>query len=445
MKGFKESISSKRVSVIGAGLSGLAATKLLIKLGCRKIFVSDKKYPSPGALEFLSSHGIDSEIGHSVRILESDLVILSPGVKPGQYPISALKSLGIPFMGELELGYRFTPGRFIAVTGTNGKSTVVTLVSRMLEGSIPAGNIGAPLSSFAFKKGTYVLEVSSFQLMTIDEFRPDVAAILNIDQDHLDWHSDMDEYIRAKYRIFENQGRDDFLVLNYDDELTRRAAGLARSKVLFFSVKERTDAFVENGVLKVNLPDGREFEIIGKEELKVVGEHNVQNALAASLIALLEGASPERVRDVLISFRGLPHRIEFVVEHNGIRVYNDSKATNPHAVRGALSAFEGNIILILGGEEKFLDYTPLIPEIKRKVKSVVIFGKNRPYLESVFNGILPVFKARNLKEVVELAFDAASPGDVILFAPGTSSFDMFKNYKERGERFKDEVKRFVRG
>ncbi len=443
MKGFKESITSKRVVVAGAGVSGISVVKLLLRLGCRSILVSDKNQPAPDVLEFLTSQDIELEVGHSARILDSDLVILSPGVKLNRYPFSSMRGLGIPFMGELEMGYRFTPGRFIAVTGTNGKSTVVTLISRMLEGSVPAGNIGNPLSSFAFKKGTYVVEVSSFQLMTTVDFRPDVAAILNIDQDHLDWHSSMDEYIMAKYRIFENQHENDFLVLNYDDILTRDAAKLAPSKVLFFSTKEKVNAHVENGVLKVHLPTGKSFDIVKRNELRVEGEHNVRNALAASLIALLAGASVDRVRDVLLNFTGLPHRIELVVEHKGVRVYNDSKATNPHAVLGALSAFEGNVILIMGGEEKHLDYSTLVPEIKDKVKFLIIFGKNSPHLERVFQGVVSTFKARDLKEVVELSFSLSAPGDAILFSPGTSSFDMFKNYKERGERFKDEVKRFV--
>jgi len=444
MRGFRESISSKRVTVVGAGVSGLSAIRLLLRLGCGKIFVSDKNFPASVNLEFFSSHGIDFEIGHSARIFNSDLVILSPGVKIGQYPFYSLKDLAIPFMGELELGYRFTSGRFIAVTGTNGKSTVVTLISKMLDGAIPAGNIGSPLTEYAFKEGTFVLEVSSFQLMTIVDFKPDISVITNIDQDHLDWHSSMEEYVRAKYRIFENQGRDDFLILNYDDELTRRAADIAQSQVLFFSLKEKLNAYVDGGILTVSLPDGRKFEIVKARELLVVGEHNIQNALAASLAAILAGASPERVREVLKNFRGLPHRIEFVGEFSGVRVYNDSKATNPHAVRGSLSAFDRNVILILGGEEKFLDYTPLIPHIKEKVKAIVVFGKNSPTLEQVFKGVSRLLKAKNLKEVVELSFEVAEPGDVILFAPGTSSFDMFRNYKERGERFKDEVKRFIR-
>ena len=441
MRGLKESITSKKIAVLGAGTSGMAAVELLLSIGALSIFVSDSGKIAEWKKDFFKRHGVKfEEMGHTNRVLGSELVILSPGINVHKPFIERIKQSGIPIMGELELGFRFVKGEIIAVTGTNGKSTVVTMLSKMIENSTMAGNIGAPLSKFHGKSGVFVTEVSSFQLMSILDFRPKIALVLNIDQDHLDWHEDLDEYIAAKARIFENQKEDDFLILNYDDPITRDFAKKTKSRVLFFSLKEETDAFLRDGKLFIRADEG-EVELIHTDELALKGVHNIYNALAASLAASIAGSKFERIREVLKTMTALPHRVEFVREINGIKFYEDSKATNPHAVKWALQSFKGNIILVLGGEEKYLDYAPLIPPVSEKVKLLILFGKNTPSLERTFRGVVDIEKAQSMGEVVEIALKRGKAGDIVLFSPGTSSFDMFKNYKERGERFQDEVRR----
>ena len=441
MKGLRESITSKKIAILGAGTSGMAVVELLLSVGATSLFVSDAGKIEEWKKGYFKRHGVEfEEMGHTGRVFSSDLVVLSPGINVHKPFIERIKYTGIPLMGELELGYRFVDGKIIAVTGTNGKSTVVTMLSKMIENSVMAGNIGAPLSKFHGKSGIFVTEVSSFQLMSILDFRPEIALVLNVDQDHLDWHKNFDEYVAAKARIFENQIENDFLILNFDDPITRDFARKARSQVLFFSLKEKVNAFVRDEKIFLN-KDGKEIELIRIDELSLKGLHNVYNALAASLAALIAGARIEKIREVLKTITALPHRVEFVREIKGIKFYEDSKATNPHAVKWALQSFNGNIILILGGEEKYLDYTPLIPLVKEKVKFLILFGKNTPSLEKTFKGIVDFEKASSLREVVEISLKKGKDGDIVLFSPGTSSFDMFRNYKERGERFQDEVRR----
>ena len=441
MRGMKESIASKRIAVLGAGTSGMAAVDLLLSIGTSHLFVSDSGKIAEWKKDYLKRHGVEfEEMGHTSRVFSSELVILSPGINIHKPFIERIRKAGIPLMGEIELGFRFVHGDIIAVTGTNGKSTVVTMLSKMIENSTMAGNIGAPLSRFHGKSGVFVTEVSSFQLISILDFRPKIALVLNIDQDHLDWHKDLDEYISAKARIFENQKEDDFLILNYDDPITRDFAKKAKSRVLFFSLKEEVNAFLRDGKIFIRT-DEREDELIHADELALKGVHNIYNALAASLAASIAGAKFEKIRETLKTMTPLPHRVEFVREINGIKFYEDSKATNPHAVKWALRSFKGNIILVLGGEEKYLNYTPLIPLVREKVKLLILFGENTPSLEKTFKGVVEIAKADSLRDVVEIALKRGKAGDTVLFSPGTSSFDMFKNYKERGERFQDEVRR----
>ncbi len=441
MKSFKESIISKKIAVIGAGRSGLAAVKLLKKLGARHIFLSERDILSESTKVFLQKNGVQwEEGGHTSRVFNADVVILSPGVNVHNPFISRLKEVSIPIFGELELGYRFIDGKIVAVTGTNGKSTVVSLIANMLKDYIPAGNIGAPLSNFAGMKKNFVLEVSSFQLMSIQSFRPDIAVVLNIDQDHLDWHPTIEEYIQAKKRIYENQGPEDILILNLDDPITKSFGEDARSRVFYFSLKEKTNAYIDEDVLRLYIY-GRVYPLVKVSELKLVGVHNLYNALASSLASFLAGAKLDDIKRTLLNFSGLPHRIEFVREIRGVKFFNDSKATNPHAVIWALKSFDTDVILILGGKEKHLDYSTLINDVRKRAKILIIFGENAPSLEKTFSGLVPLYRVNSLKEAVDKALEIAESGDIVLFSPGTSSFDMFKNYKERGERFKNEVRR----
>ena len=429
MIGFKNSIGSKFVSVLGAGRSGKAAATALRKTGA-KVLLSDK-----GPIKWERNDVIKEEYGHTSRIFHSDMVILSPSIIIHSPFIKRLKSVRIPVISELELGFRLTNGYYMAITGTNGKTTTTNLLHSMLPGSIKAGNIGTPLSQYAGSNGLFVLEVSSFQLMAIDTFKPNIAMILNIEEDHLDWHKDMEEYIEAKARIFENQEREEVLILNFDDKNTRKLSNRAKSTVYFVSVEEKVHgAYYENDALFINLKEP--IKIIDAKEMKLKGLHNIYNALFASLAAFIYTKDLVTIRKVLREFKGLPHRIEYLGEINGIAFYNDSKGTNPHAVLWALKSFKDNVILILGGEDKGLSFLPLRDEISEKVKLIIAIGATRERIKKELGDIKTVEFAETLDEVVEIALSHGKSGDTVLFSPGCSSFDMFKNYKERGDAFR---------
>ncbi len=429
MRGFKNSLGSKTVSVLGAGRSGMSAARALIKKGTR-VLISDRE-----RVKFAPEGAIIEENGHTSRIFQSDMVVLSPSVIIHNPLIQRLMSVKIPVISELELGFRLTEGTYIALTGTNGKTTTTNLLNKMIPSSLKAGNVGTPLSEYAGKNGVFVLEVSSFQLMTIDTFKPDIAMILNIEEDHLDWHKTFEEYKNAKARIFENQSKSDTLILNYDDKNTMSFASMAQSTVYFVSIEKRVQgAFFKDGVLYLNVD--REMDIIDANSMKLKGLHNIYNALFASLAAYLYHGDLDIIREVLKTFSGLPHRIEYIGEINGIKFYNDSKGTNPHAVLWALRGFENNVILILGGEDKGLSFTYLKEEIRKKVKFIIAIGKTRNRIKKEIDGIVPVYFAHNMDEVVDIALKKGKRGDTVLLSPGCSSFDMYRNYKERGDDFR---------
>jgi len=445
MRSFRESIGGLRVAVIGAGKSGVASARLLKKLGA-EVLLSEAKWISPDLREELKMLGVRfEEGGHSDRILNSDLIVPCPGVPLTNPWITRARAIGIPVMGELELGYRFLSSPMVAVTGTNGKSTVVSWIAHIMRraGAIACGNIGNPLTSLSGAKDPLVVEVSSFQLETVIDFRPRVALILNLDQDHFDRHGTFEAYRRAKSRIFENQKEGDHLILNYDDPHLRSLEKDARPQVHYFSIERAVKgAYVEGN--KIVLEEDEKLELLSTESLALFGFHNLQNALASALASYLMGTPLEEIREGLRSFRGLPHRLEYVGEIEGVKFINDSKGTNPHAVLWALKSIDEPVILIIGGEDKGLDFTPLREIVEKRVKKLILIGESRNKLKAVFEGTVELSEAGNLEDAVELAFHEAERGDVVLLSPGCSSFDMFKNYRERGERFKDAVRRLGR-
>ncbi|MEO0191612.1 MAG: UDP-N-acetylmuramoyl-L-alanine--D-glutamate ligase [candidate division WOR-3 bacterium] len=430
MSGFWKSWGTLKATVVGGGRAGIAAARLLERLGAR-VFITDRARLSPGVRGSLGEY---EDGGHTLRALSADLLVISPGVPPFNWLIQRARDTRIPTMGELELAWRNISGRVIAVTGTNGKSTTTEMIARMF--GVPAsGNVGLPLSSLAPGRGVFVVECSSFQLAQSDAFRPSLALILNIDQDHLDWHSDLNDYIRAKKRIFANQTEEDHLILNADDPLVRDAAKEARARTWFFSLKEEADAWLS----------GRDLLILGERllsssELRVVGLHNIANALAAALAARLAGVPSERTREVLREFEGLPHRVQFVRELRGVRFYNDSKGTNPHATLAALSGFERDVILIMGGLDKGVDFSGMREVVRERVKAIIALGACREKLRDTFSDLIEVSLADDMKQAVSLAFRAAKPGDVVLLSPACASFDMYKDYKQRGEDFQSAVR-----
>lgn len=431
MSGFWKSWPSLRATVVGGGTAGLAAAGLLSRLGAR-VFVTDRARLSARAVSGLREH---EDGGHTLRGLSADLIVLSPGVPPGNWLVRRARDTGIPVMGELELAWRNISGTVIAVTGTNGKSTVTEMVARML--GVPAsGNVGLPLSALAPGRGAFAVECSSFQLAQSDAFRPQVAVILNIDVDHLDWHPDPEDYRSSKARIFANQTGEDHLLLNADDPLVMAFAKKARPRVHFFSLTQKADAYLSGRDL---ILQGK--RLMGRDELRVVGLHNVANALSAALAARLAGISADKIRQVLQEFEGLPHRVQFVREIRRVRFYDDSKGTNPHAVVAALSGFDGNVVLIMGGLNKGVDFRGMREMVSKKVKALVAIGSCREKVRETFSDLVEVVISDDMGSAVRSAFRMAGPGDVVLLSPACASFDMYRNYAERGEDFQDAVRK----
>jgi UDP-N-acetylmuramoylalanine--D-glutamate ligase len=441
----KPDFRGKRVTVVGMARSGVAAARALHALGAR-VTVTDKK-PLSGLAEQISALGTEEIAveagGHPDRIFTgADLIVLSPGV-PKIPQIAAARRHGVRVISELELGWLLADSPFAGITGTNGKSTVTTLVGLMLERAgkktLVAGNIGTALTEdIARLRGRdwIVAELSSFQLEDIETFRPRVAAVLNVTQDHLDRYRGIAEYAEAKARIFENQGPDDVLVLNFDDPLVKSFTNRTSATVLPFSrlLRFNPGACVVDNVLLVN---GK--AVIGVDEIRIKGVHNLENALAASAVALAAGADAASVAAVLREFPGLEHRLEFVREKDGVVYINDSKGTNVGAVVKSVEGFTRPVILIAGGLDKGSDFSPLFDLFKRKVKLLVLIGKAAAKMAEALETATETVHAGSLQEAVKTARDRARKGDVVLLSPACASFDMFRDFEDRGRQFKEAV------
>ena len=405
----------KRVLVIGFGRSGLSSANLLFELGARvRVTDSQDNAMTRQNLNQLDSSDIEVELGrHSREFLAGiELIVVSPGVANDALPISWGRESGIPVIGEIELAWRLCPAEVIAITGTCGKTTVTTLIGRLIEAwgkrVFTCGNIGNPFTQEVAKarEGDFIsLEVSSFQLETIEEFKPKISVILNLSRNHLDRYSGMQDYISAKERIFKNQGPSDYLVLNYDDEVVRNLGSKSCAKTVYFKKEEGLNPN-QSVVLKV-------AEILG-----------IDRKLAM---------------DALIKFKGVEHRMEEVLDLRGVKFINDSKSTTTEATVWALNNLNCPVILISGGREKGNDYSKVLDIARRKVKNLVLIGEASDRIHSVFSGVINVSRAGNLKDAVEKAFTLSKGGDCVLFSPMCKSFDMFSNYEERGRAFKSLV------
>ncbi len=448
----------KKVVVLGLARSGEAAAILLHKLGA-KVLVSDQKDEEQQKViaERLKKDYPDLSFylgGHPDEIFkEADLVVISPGV-PYNIPIlEKVRKYGIPVIGEIELAYSVCQAPIIAITGTKGKSTTSTLTGQILSKGfagnvIVAGNIGLPLSNYVLdltKSDLLVLEISSFQLETTVNFRPRVSVILNIMQDHMDRHRDMDEYISAKYRIFANQTSDDNTILNAEDPLTLACESYTKGKVILFSSQKKLEkgVYVNNGKIIADLEEP--LSICNLNDIKIPGRHNLENVLSAIAISTIYNISPEVISDVLRKFNGIEHALEFVGEINGIRFINDTKATNVLSLKAALESISRNIILIIGGRDKGNDYSTVMPLIKQKVKQLIIIGESAEKIERSIGNLTNSYRAGTMEEAVFKAYEMASPGDSILLSPACASFDMFRDYAERGKIFKEIVKKIIKG
>jgi UDP-N-acetylmuramoylalanine--D-glutamate ligase len=448
-------LKDKRVLVVGLGKSGVASALFLKAHGAR-VTVSDTKSGDElrNEIPVLLDHGITVETGgHGDRTFRGqDLIVVSPGVPVDAPPLVQARALGETVIGEVELAAHFLYGPIIAITGSNGKTTTTTLAGEIMTAAgFPAlvgGNIGTPaisLAEHAKPETVIVLEVSSFQLETIQSFRPKVAVVLNVTPDHLDRHRTFEAYVDAKARIFDNQQGSDFAVLNADDPTCGAMAPRTKAQVFWFSRQKEVQrgAWVRDGNIVFRDQSGQR-EIMEASEIPLKGAHNLENVLAAVCAGALIGCVAEKIRQAVHNFKAVEHRLEFVATIRGVDYYNDSKATNVDATIKALESFPANIHLILGGKDKGSDYTVLNDLLRQRVKRVYSIGAAAAKIESQIvsskSGGPELVHAETLESAIRKANAVAQPGDVVLLAPACASFDQFKSYEHRGQVFKEIVR-----
>ena len=443
-----KSLSGKEVVVVGAGKSGIFSARLLLREGAKVLVVDER--PKDAVEKSLGEpipEGISFRQGGllSPDVCRIALAVLSPGVPREKLPLAELAAAGISVLGELELGFCRFQGKVAAITGTNGKSTVTTLVggmaSRAFQRVFVGGNLGTPFVAAAGEPFDWgVVEVSSFQLESIETFRPRVAALLNLTEDHRDRYADFAAYAAAKMAIFRNMGPEDVAVVNADDPEVMARMPSVRSRRIPFAVRRELPegGFLAGSDMVYRSASGEELYPVSG--MKIRGLQNVENALAAICVARSMGVPPESVRAELAEFPGLPHRVEFVRAIRGVSFFNDSKGTNVGAVLAALEGFPEPVVLIAGGKDKGVDFQPLREPLSRKARAVVLLGEARGRMESELSGAAPIALADTLPGAVRAAAAAARPGDVVVFSPACSSYDMFRNFEERGEAFRRAVK-----
>jgi len=441
-------VDGARVVVVGMARSGVAAVELLLEQGARVTAVDQSAMANPRLVQL----DVSVQPQEASAFEGADLVVLSPGVPADLEVLQSVRGRGIPVVGDLELASWFLKGEVIGITGSNGKTTTTAMTGHILQASgIPVqvgGNIGTPPASMVrtSRAGQWnVLELSSFQLETISTFRAHIGAALNVTPDHLDRHYTFEKYAAAKARLFENQRPEDFAVLNADDPVTKGYAEQTASKSLFFSSTSKvrsganriTALWILGGVTKkldVIELDGQ--PLMASEEVPLRGVHNLENTMAAAIMAKLAGATHEQIRTAVMSFPGVEHRLEFVRELNGVAWYNDSKATNVDATLKALAAFPGGLWVILGGKDKNSDYRPLAAAMKEKTRGVLLIGAAADKIENHLHGEISTVKCGTLEAAVLHAHASAHSGDTVLLAPACASFDQFENFEHRGREFK---------
>ncbi|MBM3307790.1 MAG: UDP-N-acetylmuramoyl-L-alanine--D-glutamate ligase [Candidatus Eisenbacteria bacterium] len=447
-------LRSRTVLVVGLARSGRAAVELLLACGSSVVATDLRATEELRALaRSWAGRGARVVLGENPTglVRGADLMVLSPGVPQDAPVVAEARALGVRVIGEIELAYAFSKGSWVAVTGTNGKTTTTALTGELVKTTgrpvLVGGNIGIALADQVMsvpEEGYIVAEVSSFQLDTIEAFRPRVGVLLNVTEDHLDRYPSMDAYAASKRRIFMNQEATDTAVLNVDDPAVAAAADTLRSRVVPVSAlrEAKGGVFVREGII-VSQAAGKDEPVLPARELGIPGPHNLANALAATAAAMAVGVSAADAARVLRCFAPLPHRLERVAEIDGVAYVNDSKATNVDAVSFALRSYERPIVLIAGGRDKGADFGVLSTLVAARVKRVVTIGEAAAKLEAALAGSAPVERAGSLREAVRAAAAAASAGDVVLLSPACASFDMFADYEDRGRQFKAEVLRLA--
>lgn len=451
----KNIMKNKRVLIIGMGKSGIAATQALLKLEAQ-ISVQDAKRPEqidPQLISFLKGKNVKCYFGCVPENMgEYHMLILSPGVSVDLDFIAEAKEKGAEIIGELEIAYRIGQGKYVAITGTNGKTTTTTLTGEIFKAAkrktYVVGNIGVAVISMALTADDdswLVTETSSFQLETTKDFRPEVSAILNITPDHMDRHKNMNNYETAKAKIFAKQTADQYLIINSDDPECVKLAASATARVVPFSRKKELDfgIFVKDGNIVIKNDKGAIIEICAVNELRIPGAHNVENALAAVGISYFSGIEPEIIAKTLKGFMGVEHRLEYVDTVDGVRFVNDSKGTNTESTIKAIEAIEAPIILIAGGYDKGGEFDDLIQAFNGKVGQLLLMGKTAEKIKEAAerHGFSNYSICKNLDECVKQGFESASPGDTVLLSPACASWDLYTCFEQRGEHFKSCVKR----
>lgn len=454
-----KNMKDKKVLIVGLGKSGIAAAQAMLRLEA-EVHIQDAKKEEnvdPQLRGFLKEKGaicyfnrMPADMGYF------DMLILSPGVSPELAFVQEAKEKGAEIIGELEIAYRIGSGNYVAITGTNGKTTTTTLVGEIFKAAerktYVVGNIGVAVISASIdapEDAWLVTETSSFQLETTKYFKPSVSAILNLTPDHLDRHHTMEAYGAAKARIFANQQADGYTVLNADDPACFALAGKdCRAKVVPFSRTKKLDfgAYVENGQIVIKNEAGELVSFCRADELKIIGVHNLENALAAAAVCYFAGIETSVITDVLRTFGGVEHRIEYCGMVEGVKYYNDSKGTNVDAAVTALRAIGKNIILIAGGDGKGQDFDPFLAGFGDSVKHMLLLGQDAPLLQAAADkaGFTDYSLVKDMEEAVRKAYDLAAEGDTVLLSPACASWDMYQNYEQRGDHFKECVERLQR-
>ena len=445
-------MNNQKVLVFGSGISGIGATRLLEQVS-REVILYDGNAS-------LDAEKIKKQIGEQTKtevilgdlqedVMKTlDLVVMSPGVPTDLPIVNKMRDMGIPIWGEIELAFTYGKGDVLAITGTNGKTTTTALLGEIMknykESVYVVGNIGNPYTEVALdmsEESVAVAEVSSFQLETIHEFRPCVSAILNITPDHLNRHHTMEAYIEAKEDVAKNQTKDDTCVLNYEDEVLKKFGENVNAEVLYFSSRRKLDKgiYLENG--NIVYKDEEETVVCHVEELQLLGTHNYENVMAATAMAIAYGVPMDVIRKTIKAFAGVAHRIEFVCEKNGVAYYNDSKGTNPDAAIKAVEAMNRKTLLIGGGYDKDSEYEEWIQSFDGKVKHLVLLGQTREKIAETAKklGFENIIMVDSLEEEVATCAKLAEPGEAVLLSPACASWGMFKNYEERGDKFKEFV------
>ena len=444
---------SQKVLVAGSGISGIAAAKLLLGMGGEVVLYDGNEKLNEADLRQKFDEGakISFVLGKLDRtdLLGVELSIISPGISLEAPFVSVLQQAGVPIWSEIQLAYHCAKGKLAAITGTNGKTTTTALLGKIMqdarESVFVVGNIGTPYTSKALEmkpNSVTVAEISSFQLETIDEFAPKVSAILNITEDHLNRHHTMEEYIRVKELITENQGTEDVCVLNYEDEVLREFGKHLTPRVVYFSSGRKLDEGIYLDGNKIILKDGeKEIEVVKTEDLKLLGKHNFENVMAAVAMAYYDGVSLDSIRKSICEFTAVAHRIEYVTEKKGVVYYNDSKGTNPDAAIKGIQAMNRPTLLIGGGYDKQSGYDEWIEAFDGKVRYLVLIGQTKEKIKEAAekHGFHDIILCENLKEAVKACEEKAQPGDAVLLSPACASWGQFDNYEQRGDMFKEYV------